>query len=229
MIRAIGFDLDDTLYDHAQYVRGAHRDIADAVARRAGISAAEFFDRIFTDWQQRTSRCDRIFRDALTAYGIYSPELERELVGVYRAHEPTLTPHAGVPSGLAALQTAGFRLGLLTDGQLAVQQRKLRALGLESAFTARVYTGALGREYYKPHEAGFARLASDLNVSPAEVAYVGDNPFNDFETPHRMGMTTIRVFTGEYRQLEPDLASVRRGFPDVAQAMDWLLANHRRL
>lgn len=224
MIRAVGFDLDDTLYDHAQYVRGAYRDIAAEVARRTGISVDEFFAQIFADWQQRTSRCDRIFADALTAHGIYSLEFERELVAVYRAHEPALTPHPGVPTGLQSLKAAGLRLGVLTDGQPAVQQRKLRALGLESAFDVCVYTGTLGREFYKPHHAGFVQLASDLDVAPAEMIYVGDNPFNDFEAPHRMGMRTIRVLTGEYRQLDLRLSAVERAFADVAHAMQWLLA-----
>ncbi|HUI28442.1 MAG TPA: HAD family hydrolase [Candidatus Kryptonia bacterium] len=225
MIRAVGFDLDDTLYDHAQYVRGAYRDIAAAVERRTGIAAGEFFERIFPDWQQRSSRCDRIFADALTRYGVYSAELERELVGVYRAHQPILTPHPGVEPGLRSLRAAGFRVGLLSDGQLAVQQRKLRALGLEACFDACVYTGALGREFYKPHAAGFAQLAGELGGEMADIAYVGDNPFTDFEAPHRMGMHTIRVLTGEYREIHRELPFVQHTFAEVAQAMEWLLAN----
>jgi putative hydrolase of the HAD superfamily len=225
VIRAIGFDLDDTLYDHALYVRGAYRDIAATVERITGIAADEFFARIFPDWQRRTSRCDRIFADALKAYEVYSVELERELVAVYRAHQPSLTPHQGVRRGLAALRAAGFRLGLLSDGQLAVQQRKLAALGLDDCFDVCVYTGAFGREFYKPHAGGFARLTSELGFEPAVVAYVGDNPFNDFESPHRLGMFTIRVLTGEYREMESAPACVDRTFADIARAIEWLLAN----
>ncbi|HVN88002.1 MAG TPA: HAD-IA family hydrolase [Candidatus Binatia bacterium] len=227
MIRAVGFDLDDTLYDHSQYVRGAYRDVAAAVERVTGISADEFFERIFPDWQRRTSRCDRIFADALRDAAVYSLELERELVGIYRAHHPTLTAHPGVREGLDSLRAAGIRLGLLSDGQLAVQQRKLRTLNLTDCFDACVFTGALGRDFYKPHDAGFVQLANALNVRPEELVYVGDNPFTDFDAPRRLGITTIRVLTGEYREHEPALASVCHTFTSVALAMEWLLTATR--
>jgi len=227
VIRAVGFDLDDTLYDHAQYVGGAYRDIAAVVEQRIGIAAAEFFARIFPDWQLRTSRCDRIFADALTHYGMYAVELERELVRVYRAHQPALTPFPGVGDGLRSLRAAGLRIGLLSDGQVDVQRRKLRALKLEDCFDVLVYTGALGREYYKPHPDGFAQLARELAAEPTEIAYVGDNPFVDFEEPHRMGMQTLRVLTGEYREIHPGLPVVHRAFTEVTHAIDWVLANRR--
>jgi putative hydrolase of the HAD superfamily len=225
MIRGIGFDLDDTLYEHAQYVRGAYRDIAAAVSQVTGVGAEEFFQRIYLDWQQRTSRCTRIFSDALAAYGLYSPELERRLVEVYRAHRPSLTPHAGVPQGLRSLRDKGLRLGLLTDGQLEVQRRKVRVLGLEDAFDVLVYTGSLGRDFYKPHAAGFIELIKQLGVEATEAVYVGDNPFTDFESARDLGMCTVRVLSGEYRQREHELTSVSRNFERIADALEWLAAS----
>jgi len=223
MISAIGFDLDDTLYEHAQYVRGAYEDVAIAVEELADVPREVFFQRIYAEWHTLTSRCNHIFADVLIEYGIFSDELERLLVNVYRDHQPTLTPYSGVVQGLKDLRKVGFLLGLLTDGQLQVQQRKLSALGIENLFDRQVYTGSLGQAFYKPHPAGFLRLASSLGVAPAEMAYVGDNPLTDFESPKRIGMNTIRVLTGEYRHLQLGVEWIDRTFGDVSQAMNWLL------
>lgn len=223
MIRAIGFDLDDTLYEHVQYVKGAYWDVALAAERLAGVPAEAFFRRIYADWQKLTSRCNHIFADGLVAYDVYSPVLEQYLVEVYRAHHPTLRPYPGVMRGLMGLKRVGFLLGLLTDGQVQVQRRKLKALGLEKLFDAGMYTGSLGRAFYKPHQTGFLQLANELGVKPAAMAYVGDNPLTDFESPKRMGMHTIRVLTGEYKHLQPNTEWVDRTFADINQAMTWLL------
>ncbi len=223
MIQAIGFDLDDTLYDHAQYVKGAYLDVALEVERQIGVPRDEFFTRIYTDWQELTSQCNHIFSDALAAYDAYSPEIERCLVKVYRAHDPMLVPYPGVVDGLRALREVGFKLGLLTDGQVEVQRRKLKVLGLENFFDVKVYTGNLGRAFYKPHQAGFLALISDLGLEPGEVAYVGDNPLVDFESAKRIGMCTFRVLTGEYKKLHLSDKWVDQTFENAFQAMNWFL------
>ena len=52
MIAALAFDLDNTLYDHAQFVRGAHADVAAAAAEAAGLDPERFLARIQGDWLQ---------------------------------------------------------------------------------------------------------------------------------------------------------------------------------
>ena len=195
--RAVGFDLDDTLYDHSMYVLGAYRDIAVAVEKIAGIPKADFFERIFSDWQKLTSRCNTIFSNALAAWGIYSPQLENYLVQIYRAHVPRIELFPGVLDGLRSLKEAGFLLGILSDGRPEVQRRKLHALGLEGMFDAEVFAG--NPNFYKPDSSGFQRLIGLLGVEPMNMTYVGDNPFTDFEPAKRLGIKTIRVLIGEYR------------------------------
>lgn len=228
MVRAIGFDLDDTLYEHAQYVKGAYWDVASAVERMTGVPREGFFQQIYGDWQKLTSRCDSIFAEALAAYNVYSPELERYLVEVYRAHQPVLEPYPGVLQGLMALKSAGFLLGLLTDGHVEVQRRKVRVLGIENVLDLQVYTGSLGPAFYKPHPFGFLQLVNGLGVEPGEMAYVGDNPLTDFQSPKKIGMCTIRVLTGEYKHLQSGMEWVDYTFADVSQAIDWLLASRER-
>lgn len=225
MIRAVAFDLDNTLYDHALFVRGAHADVAAVAAAVAGVDPDLFFARIHGDWQRLTSRANTIFADALRDFGVAIPGLEDRLVAAYREHRPTLELYPGVRAGLIRLRQAGLPLGLLTDGQVAVQTRKLAALGLTGFFDPLLITGALGVAFYKPHPAGFQRLIELLGTPPASVLYVGDNPLVDFAPAKALGMGTIRVRIAEYRNQTSSAASVDHEFATPDQAIEWILQN----
>jgi len=226
MKQAVGFDLDNTLYDHAQYVSGAYQDIAQAVEQICDVPRKEFFELIFENWQKLTSSCNHIFSDALRYYQKYTPELERRLLEIYRAHIPVLTPYPYVAEGLLRLKNAGYAIGLLSDGQPAVQRRKVKALGLEEFFDVIIVSGDFGPNYYKPHAKGFLELLSRLQTDPASAIYVGDNPFTDFETPKKLGMATIRILGGEYKNFVHNPEFVNRAFKVFSEAIDWCVARN---
>ena len=227
MIAAVAFDLDSTLYDHGQFVRGAYADVARAAEAAGGVPAGPFLERILADWRRLGSRANTIFRDALRDFGAAADGLEQRLVQAYRDHRPALLPYPGVRAGLARLRRRGLRLGLLSDGQGPVQRRKLEALGLGALFHAVVVTGELGPAFYKPHPAGFERLAERLGTHPASIAYVGDNPLVDFAPARRLGMRTIRVRTPEYLAEPGGGEWIDREFDRTSRAIAWVLADHQ--
>jgi len=222
---AVGFDLDNTLYEHAEFVEGAYRAVAALIARTAGIDEESFFRRIFTDWERLTSDCSRIFSDALRDYNCYSPDLERTMVLTYRSHRPdSLTLYPGVRESLRRLKESGIRLGLLSDGDSGVQRHKVNALGLAGAFDVEIFTGDLGREFYKPHHKGFELLVGALGAPAAQTVYIGDNPRCDFLAPWELGMRVTRVRTGEYREHPHDPAWDLEVCENLTEAIDQILA-----
>ena len=224
MIDAVIFDLDNTLYEHAEFVRGAYHLVAEEAARSTPISAGKFFATIWPQWQQHGSSRTHIFADALREFGVFSPELEEKLVQAYRAHRPgSLSLYSEAESVLDELRSAGLKLGLLTDGQNEVQRAKLHALNVKDRFQAILCTGELGREYYKPHEAGFRRVVGMLGATFPRTAYIGDNPRTDFATPKELGMTAVRVLTGEYAALPSPAGVVDHTCDDLRSASRWLL------
>jgi len=221
MITALGLDLDSTLYEHAQFVRGAHTDVAAVAASESGVDRDAFLARVFGDWQRLGSRANTIFRDALRDFGAEIPGLEGQLVQAYRDHQPALRLYPGVREGLAELRRSGVRLGLLSDGQVPVQMRKLAALGLADWFDAVVVTGELGSAFYKPHPAGFELLAKRLGATPAAMAYVGDNPLVDFAAAKHLGMCALRVRTSEYSTVTQGTEWIDHEFDETRQAIAW--------
>ncbi|MBI9079236.1 MAG: HAD family hydrolase [Pseudodesulfovibrio sp.] len=204
---AVGFDLDGTLYDHGEFVGGAYKKVAAWVSKHCGVPEEGFFQTIFSDWRERSSRCSTIFADALHLYGVYSESNERSCVLGYRSYEPEmLTPFCGVENCFDDLKEKGVKIGLLTDGQSDVQRNKIRALGLGHHFDHIVITGDLGRSFYKPHEAGFKAIAKGLEVSLPNLIYVGDRPDVDIQPSRNLGYTPLRILHGEYASEQSEVA-----------------------
>ena len=200
-LKAVVFDLDDTLYPERDYVLSGFRRVARWMEYRGGGPAERSFDELrhlvdsgvrgetFDVWLQR-----RGLEAALSA----------DLVDVYRSHHPKIAPFPGVRALLRRLSRRAL-LGLLSDGYLEVQRAKLDALRLRRYFDAVVFSDALGREAWKPSPAPFQAMVARLRVDPATAVYVADNPAKDFLGARRAGMTSIRVrrADGIYGALEP--------------------------
>jgi putative hydrolase of the HAD superfamily len=191
--RGVLFDLDDTLYPEHQFVDGGFRAVADFLAGRTGRSAADMASRLWS-LHGRDGR-GRLFDSLLDEVGLGA---DRDLVAacllVYRTHEPRLEPFPGAAGLVARLRSDGIRTGVVTDGNAAVQARKLAALpGLADAFDVVVLTDLLGPGFAKPSPAPFRVACRILDVEPSATIYVGNDPRKDFAGARAAGLGTIRI------------------------------------
>ena len=140
----------------------------------------------------------------LRAHDRASGDRALRLVEVYRGHQPVLSPYPEVRTVLGVLG-ASFRLGLVTDGYLEVQRRKLAALGLAHYFAQVVFSDELGPSAWKPSSRPFEVILRRLATDAAQAVYVGDNPLKDFVGARKVGMFTVQVQRtgGEYSDLSP--------------------------
>lgn len=200
--QAIVFDLDDTLYPEREYVLSGFRAVAAWAEEHLGIPFAQGLGELKRLFEQgvRGDTFDRW----LAGYGLASDSLVPPLVQVYREHEPALLPFPEVPGALDALRRR-YRLGLISDGVLGVQQRKLAALGLAHHFDAIVFSDEWGQEAWKPSTKPFEVVLKRLAADAAKSVYVGDNPTKDFLGARRAGMFAVwlRRTDGEYAHLDP--------------------------
>ena len=200
-MKAVIFDLDDTLYPEKEFVWSGFRAVADECAVELGRDPDAIFDRlveISDDGERR-----RTFNVFLKSAGL--PEsLTDRLVHVYRNHHPEISAYPGT-QGLLKELSGNYLLGIVSDGDLGVQQRKWAALGLDHFFQAVVFSDELGREHWKPSDRPFHVVLGALGVPPQEAAYVGENSLKDFVGARRAGMFTVRVLepAGYYTMEEP--------------------------
>lgn len=200
-MKAVLFDLDDTLYPEREFVQSGFRAVARHLASRQGLDEDQLVRRM-SAILEREGR-GHVFDGLLHEYGLHSPEKVAMLVGLYRAHEPDIHLYADVESTLRSLRALGLRLGLVTDGMASVQRSKILALGLTSLMDAIVCTDELGPSFVKPSPVSFRLAAELLRVAPADVAYVGNDPTKDFAGARAAGLRTMRVRRHPYMSDEP--------------------------
>lgn len=194
MIKAIVFDLDDTLFPEYDYVCSGFRCVAEYIQTKYAIK-----DDIYSIMLDLFSKDkNKVYNRVLEYYGIaYNTQEIQELIEVYRTHKPSnLHFFDGVESTLKELRKQGYKLGVITDGREYTQQSKIDALGLKDLVDEIIITDSLGGEQYrKPNPLAFEIMADKLNVKYEEMAYVGDNPQKDFAISAIYPIYTIQVLS----------------------------------
>ena len=190
MLRAVGFDLDDTL---AVTERARSALLADALAAGGAAELVGTVDRrAYLDAHARHRTADSrlpVFADLLTPHDADADPAA--VAAAYReAVTDAITPVAGACDPVAALREE-YRVGLLTNGPVRAQSAKLDRLDWWDAFDTVHISGDLPAG--KPDGRAFAALLDGLETPPAETAYVGDHPVQDVRGADAAGLRTVHV------------------------------------
>lgn len=197
MTKAVVFDLDGTLYDAQQYFWGAFGEISGYISEKYGLSQPDVFQALVQLWQEKTSMYPRLFDDLITLLHLRQEELEI-LIRIFNEHRRKMEPYPDVIPALKTLRGEKYKLGLITDGNVERQQRKLQMLDLEHYFDTIIYAQEVEP---KPSSLPFAAALSKLKVPPEDTFYIADNPLIDFKGAREAGMHTIRILQGEFASL----------------------------
>jgi putative hydrolase of the HAD superfamily len=199
MRSVVVFDLDDTLFPEREFVLSGFQAVARWLRLQYGVVG--FGERAAAEFD-RGNRC-RVFDVVLNDLGRGDLlPLVPQVVQIYREHEPTLNLFPDAAHALNALY-GHQRLGLITDGYLVTQRRKVEALGIADLFAAIIYSDLWGRECWKPSPVPYQQLMARMACTGSECVYVGDNPLKDFIAPRALGWLTVQVQrpTGVYAGL----------------------------
>ena len=182
-LKAILFDMDDTLYGEKEYIRSGYRAIASIMPQ-----VEQMERKLWTAFLQKKSAIDEV----LTAEGIYTDELKQKCLSMYRFHQPDIHFYDGVSELLHRCHIEGYKLGIITDGRPEGQRAKIKALGLDKLVDYIIITDELGGvEYRKPNKSAFVKMQEMLEVTFEEMCYIGDNINKDFIAPETLGMRSI--------------------------------------
>jgi putative hydrolase of the HAD superfamily len=201
-MKAVLFDLDDTLYPEIEFVKSGFTSVARHLASKHNLDEDSIFQQML-DILRRDGR-GKIFDTLLEKLGMFSGETVGTLVDLYRSHQPSISLYPDTLPALGNLRRNGIKIGLITDAMASVQKNKVEALGLENLFDIIVYTEELGEGCSKPSPVPFKTALDFLKVPASEAAYVGDDPSKDFLAPNNLGMLTVQVA----RQTPPDFKPV---------------------
>jgi putative hydrolase of the HAD superfamily len=201
VIRAVLFDIDDTLVD----TRGAFRHALGTVAAEY-LQRVPSADELANVWRtdaggyyrahtrgEISYREQRMLRaNALhVMYG--GPELDDEAYDAWnedfeRAFQEGWRAHEDAAASLDVLDAEGIPYGALSNAAVAYQELKLAKCGLERV-PMLVGVDTLG--FGKPDPRVFALACERIGFAPGEVAYVGDELDIDAQAAVAVGLTGI--------------------------------------
>ena len=189
------FDLDDTLYDERTYVENGLRAVADFGHANFGWNRPASY-RLMVETLDRQGR-GSIFNEWLASHGVAQKSLVRKCVSIYRHHTPRLHLDSHARKLLSSLNS--YPLYIVTDGNKIVQGKKIAALGIESLFRKVFITHRYGLQHAKPSPYCFDLIRKREGCAWSDLVYVADNPAKDFVNLNKLGVRTVRVLRGLYK------------------------------
>lgn len=205
-IRAVLFDLDDTLYEEMSFVESGFHAVSRHISNKFKLNENEVYSSLM-DILARQGR-GRVFDTFLKRHGLYSSYMVEEMVEVYRLHQPDISLNPETISALKGLRMLKIKLGIITDGLYSVQKNKVRALGINGLVDVIIYTDEIGKEYWKPHNIAFQLAANSLAMEPREIIYVGNDPTKDFAGPNSIGMPSVHLSLKKHQRESSCEASI---------------------
>jgi putative hydrolase of the HAD superfamily len=196
MIKAVVFDLDETLYDEFDFVRGGFKAVAKYVKMEFGLDDKKTYSLLIKSFKKygRGRTFDHVFGNR----EFFNPDAVKKMVEVYRSHDVKLKPYEETIPLLKKLKKK-YLIGIITDEQRELQEGKIKALGIKDFFDLIVFTDDLKAE--KPKKDSFEYLLKRLNLKGHEVVYVGDNPEKDFAGARALNIKTVRLMKGYFKNI----------------------------
>lgn len=199
MLKAVIFDLDDTLYDYKALERAAFECVGGLVRERLGVSEEQYEEAFMRARQATKERLGETatshsrmlyFQKTLEYLDIRPLYLALEMYETYWGFFlDNMILYPGVRELLEALHEKYIRVGVCTDLLAHIQHRKLRRLGMMDDVDCMVTSEEAGVE--KPAPGIFNLCLEKLRLPAGEVCFVGDNLERDVKGAMAAGMQAV--------------------------------------
>lgn len=214
-IRAVLFDLDDTLWPIVPVIKRAEKLLYEWLKLHAPPVAQRVTIESMRERRQQLMATDpiyqldlRLLRRAVLLEAFADAGLDMKLVDeamdVFSTARNEVTPFEDVLPSLERLR------GRVILGSVSNGVADLRAIGMAHYFQASVAAHHIG--FAKPEAAIFHAACNALGVAPNDTLYVGDDPFLDVEGAQKAGLRAAWI---NRLELGPDRALPEQVRPDA--------------
>ena len=196
-IRAVIFDLDDTLYDCTGSLIEASRKRAAKALVDGGLRCTEEEAyQLQKELSDKYGPYHLVFNEIINKYNADS-----KLINIaYKAYNSSevfgIKPFPDVIATLKELKDRGYKLFLLTVGIHDRQEKKIQTLELKPYFDEIIIND---QEIGLLTEDCMQDLIRRHNLAPGEVAMVGDRARDELRIAKSLGMITIQMLHGRFK------------------------------
>ncbi len=185
-IKAIGFDVDGTLYHPPERMT---MEVGKILIEKAAKELSRDPDDIAEEYLKKRDEY-RSNTKTLNSFGLDGERIFQEVWDAI-AIEKYVIPDEKLVKLIAGLKKK-YQLFIITNGSGHQVERKITYLGLNfHDFDPRIYCYDQG--WVKPEPAPFLAAIESLNLKPEEIVYIGDREDIDVEGARTVGMKTIYV------------------------------------
>ena len=192
-LRAVAFDLDNTLWDVGPVIVRAEQRLhawlcehCPRITERISIEEMRAArERLARSEPHNAHDFTYLRLTTLAAHARecgYEEEIAARAFEVFFAARNELQPYTDVRPALERLRTR-YELASLSNGNA-----DLRLIGLARLFSVSLNARQIG--VAKPHLYCFEKLTHELRLEPRNILYVGDDPFLDIEAARAAGLRT---------------------------------------
>lgn len=190
MIKAVLFDLDGTLLNRDDSVKGFIDNQYERLNKWVGhIPKDKYITRFIEIDKRGYIWKDKVYQQLTKEFNISEmtwEELLQDYISEFRFH---CVPFDNLIQMLEDLKSKNILLGMITNGYGQFQMENIKALGIENYFDVILVSEWEGIK--KPDPEIFKRALDQLNVLPKQSVFVGDHPENDVKASQNIGMKGI--------------------------------------
>ncbi len=203
-IKAIIFDLDDTLFDCTGMLAENARKRAARAMVSAGLPCS--FDEAYKKIRKISERLgprESVFDRLCEEFDIKGRKMEGIVKAGLDAYNSDTVEEISlfedVPETLDMLKEK-YKLILVSSGIYSRQQKKIDMLGLRKWFDMIVIHDI---EKDPPRKLIFRDILKKLGLKPEEVVSVGDRIHSEIKICNELGISTVRILHGRFRHMKP--------------------------
>ncbi len=209
-LKAVGFDLDDTLYDRREFYRYIFETMQNSIVK-LDVSFEYFYEifQYFSDieyekFMQRTKskeayKNDRVI-DTYQELGVTISQSDAIIFNsLYLYFRDQIILRDEVEKLFTLLLENRYELFILTNGPSFDQRNKLNQLNITQYISEENWFISDELDCTKPNKEIFKKVEGSIGYKKEEVLYIGDDYVNDVVGAKNAGWEAILLNTNPYK------------------------------